>query len=477
MLKYFIKTFGCQMNFSDSERLSSFLEKNNFKSTDKIDESHLAIFNSCGVRKMPEDRVFGQIHNLRKNNPQIKIVLTGCIAQRKDVQKVLKNKVDLFFPIKDFSLLKNFVINNFKDYFKIKNSELIQNFKFEIRNSLSPERIDYLSIHPKYTNTFSSNVPIMTGCNNFCTYCVVPYARGREVSRPANEILDEIKNLIKSGYKEITLLGQNVNSYNGKCPIPNAKRQIKSKNSEGINFSQLLKMIDNIPGKFWIRFVSSHPKDMSDELIQTVTVLKKVCESVHLPIQSGNDKILEKMNRKYNRAHYLKLIEKIKKGFKKNKPGKIYSLSSDIIVGFPGETKKQLEESAQIMLQANYDMVYFGQFSPRPQTAAWLMKDNVTKLEKERREKYLNEILKKTSLKNNKRYLGKTLEVLIDSQKENIYYGKTRTLKNVKVISAGACHPELDSGSQNLTGKIVKVKIIKISTWNLEGKLKKRYLI
>lgn len=449
------------MNFSDSERLASFLNsfgfkplknKNNTNLTAKdLTKADLVIFNSCGVRKMPEDRAFGQIHNLRKNNPQIKIALTGCISQRKDVQKVLEKKVDLFFSIKDIKLLENFVIENFKNYSEIQNLPSNQ------------EKIDYLSINPKYTNTFSANVPIMTGCNNFCAYCVVPYARGREVSRPAEEIINEIKFLIKKGYKEIILLGQNVNSY--KSEIRKSKSETKSKSAnskpENINFASLLKMINDIGGDFWIRFMTPHPKDMSDELIETITRLDKVCESVHLPIQSGDNKVLQNMNRRYTRKHYLGLIDKIKKSFDKNKPGKIFSLSSDVIVGFPGETKTQLEKTAQVMQKARYDMVYFGQFSPRPQTAAWKMKDNVTKIEKERREKYLNEILKKTSLENNKQYLNKTFDILIESQKDDSYFGKTRTLKNVMIRT----------NNKNLIGKIIPVKITKISTWNLEGKI------
>ncbi|EKE22151.1 MAG: hypothetical protein ACD_7C00039G0013 [uncultured bacterium] len=467
MLRYFIKTFGCQMNFSDSERMASFLESHGLKPTKEKTNADLVIFNSCGVRKMPEDRAFGQIHNLRKNNPRIKIVLTGCIVQRKDVQKILAKKVDLFFPIKDIHLLENFIYKNFE----------IKNYKS------TQKKINYLSTNPKYTNTFSASIPIMTGCNNFCAYCVVPYARGREISRPADEILEEIKELIKKGYKEITLLGQNVNSYHSPSPLysgdPPANAvtlragMSRTRDRGGvINFSDLLKAINNIPGDFWIRFLSSHPKDMSDELIETVTTLDKVCESIHLPIQSGDNVVLENMNRKYTRDHYLKLIEKIKEGFKKNKPGAIFSLSSDIIVGFAGETKIQLEKSAQVMRKAKYDMVYFGQFSPRPQTVAWLMKDNISKIEKERREKYLNEILKKTSLENNRQYLGKTFDVLVESQKEGAYFGKTRTFKNVKATVCVNCHPELVEGSQNLIGKFVKVKITKISTWNLEGEIK-----
>jgi len=464
------------MNFSDSERLASFLEKRKFKPTKEIKQADLVIFNSCGVRKMPEDRAYGQIHNLRKNNPLIKIALTGCISQRKDIQRVLNKKVDLFFSIKDIRLLNNFIIENFLG---IENSKLNENCKLKIENSNSTT-CDYLHLSPKYTNKFRAEIPIMTGCNNFCAYCVVPYARGREVSRPASEIIKEIECLIKKGYKEIILLGQNVNSYKH-LPSPLYSGEMSRTRDRGgkiVTFPELLKEINNIKGNFWIRFLSSHPKDMSNELIQTVTKLEKVCELVHLPIQSGDDKVLKNMNRNYTQKHYLNLIKKIKKSFKENKPTKNFAISSDIIVGFPGETKAQLEKSADVMKKVKYDMVYFGQFSPRPQTVAWKMKDNVSKIEKERREKYLNEILKKTALANNKKYLNKTFDVLVDkedvfkgsdsplglSEPKFTYFGKTRTFKNVM----------LKSEKENLIGKFVKVKITKVSTWNLEGEIIKK---
>ena len=363
--------------------------------------------------------------------------MTGCLANRKDVQIRMRKIVDLFTEIKDFP----------KNVFK--------------------EQIDYLCIKPKHANKFQALVPIMTGCNNFCSYCVVPYARGQEVSRSTKEIISEIKDLIKNGYKQITLLGQNVNSY---------------KDSK-INFSQLLKKINAIRGNFWISFVSSHPKDFNDELIETIAKCKKVCEWVHLPIQAGNDKILEKMNRKYSQKHYLGLIKKIRAAFKKYKPDNIYSISSDIIVGFPSETKKQFLDSADVMQKAKFDMVFFGQFSPRPGTVAWKMKDNVSRNEKLKREKFLNEILKKTALENNKKYVGKILEVLIETchsrmtgENENlnketshlvedsasrkfVYFGKTCTMKNVKI----------ESSRKNLIGKIVKAEIIKANIWNLEA--------
>jgi len=416
------------MNYSDSERIAGFLEAQKINPAKEIKSADLVVFNTCGVRQMAEDRVYGQIHNLRvkSQKSKIKIVLTGCLAHRKDVQKRLKNKVNLFVSIKDFR----------------KEIERI----LDIKNQTKNNELDYFSIKPKCNSKYTAPVPVMTGCNNFCSYCVVPYARGREISRPASEILKEIKKLIKSGHKEIILLGQNVNSYK----------------DEKINFSKLLKKVNDIPGNFWISFISNHPKDFSDVLIETATKLKKVCEYIHLPIQAGDDKILEKMNRKYTVKEYLQEVEKIKKAFTKNKPEKLFAITSDIIVGFPGETKKQFEKSAEIMKKANYDMVYFGQFSPRPETAAWKMKDNISKKEKSRREQFLNEILKKTSFENNKKYLNKTLEVLIDKEKDEYYFGRTRTMKNVKIIS----------NKKNLVGKIVKAKITKVNIWNLEAEIK-----
>jgi len=425
------------MNVSDSERIASVLEKNGLKEALNISEANLVVFNTCGVRQMAEDRVCGQIHNLKKNNKKVKIILTGCLANRKDVQRRLEKKVDLFTEIKDFSV-------SIKCLFD--------------KDDTSQYQRDYLKIIPKHKNAFQAYIPIMTGCNNFCSYCVVPYARGREVSRPAEEIIKEVKSLIKKGYKEIILLGQNVNSYkNGR-----------------INFSQLLKKINALPGHFWISFISNHPKDVTEEMIEIVTKLPKVCECFHLPIQAGNNEIIRKMNRKYTAGQYLNLIKKIKSAYKKFKLQKLFSITSDIIVGFPGETKKQFLDSAEVMKKVKYDMVYFGQYSPRPGTAAWKLKDDVSKKEKVRREKYLNEILKKAAFENNKKYVGKNFEVLVEEQKnpraklsdseslalgEIIYFGKTRTMKNVK----------FSASKKNLVGKFVKVKITKANIWNLEG--------
>lgn len=469
MKTYHIKTFGCQMNQSDSERISAFLAKNELKKATDMKSADLVIFNTCGVRQMAEDRVYGQIHNLRtweeeQGTKNLRIALTGCLANRKDVQRRLKDKVDLFFPINEFPKQLKELICCHPELACLVNGRVSgsQNKKISLKQFDSNN--SYLSITPKYNSNHTALVPIMTGCNNFCAYCVVPYARGREVSRSGEEILKEISALIKKGYKEIVLLGQNVNSYNFKpCQPLGTTLALRRREVGGevVNFPKLLKKINALPGKFWISFVSNHPKDITPEFIEVVTKLKKVCELVHLPLQAGNDLILKKMNRKYTSREYLNLINKIKKSFRENKPGKIFAITSDIIVGFPGETKKQFIDSAEIMKKAKYDMVYFGQYSPRPGTTAYGMKDNVSKKEKNRRENYLNDILKETTSWNNQKYLGEEMEILVDKKKNGSYFGHTRTGKNVRIIS----------DQNNLVGKIIKAKISKANIWNLETHL------
>ena len=336
----------------------------------------------------------------------------------------------------------------------------------------------------------------MTGCNNFCAYCVVPYARGREYSRPAEDILKEVKSLVKKDYKEIVLLGQNVNSYQ-------SLQSPKLPRSPQINFPKLLRLIEKIPGNFWITFLTSHPKDMSDELIETIAKSKKICEYVSLPVQSGDDEILRKMNRHYTIAHYKNLIKKIRKAFLrfdlKNLPP---AISTDIIVGFSGETKKQFENTAKLLRELKFDMAYIAQYSPRPETLAWKMKDNVSRKEKVRREKVLTKILEKTALENNKKYVGKVVEILVDRdlsslrkqvsrKKESLdsrfrgndneesgikYQGHTRTQKKViflsdKKISVGKA-PYHHAKRDWFVGKFVKVKITKAKAFGLEGENK-----
>lgn len=297
--------------------------------------------------------------------------------------------------------------------------------------------IDYLEIQPKYSSTFKANVPISFGCNNFCTYCAVPYTRGREISRPAEKIIAECQKLINGGYKEITLLGQNVNSYGLDL-------------AGEIKFPELLKQIDGLKGDFWLRYTSPHPKDMTDDLIKAMADGQHICRQLNLPVQSGDNEILKRMNRTYTSEHYLKLVDKIKNAIPN------ISLSTDVIVGFPGETKKQFKNTAKLFKKVGYHMAYLAQFSPRPGTPAAKMPDNVTKKEKKKREEKLNKILKKSALKINKKSLGETIKVLVDEPNA----GRNEQL--VKVIF---------NGSIDLKGKFIKVMVTKARPFGLEGKL------
>ncbi len=397
------------MNHSDSEKIASRLQKQGYRPATSARNADLIVLNACSVRQGALNRSLGQLPNLGLK----KIIVTGCLLL--DTQKKLADKkIDCWLPA---------------DYW--------------------PEK------HPCRANQFSALVPIMTGCDNFCAYCVVPLTRGREKSRPAKEILAEINSLIKNGVKEITLLGQNVNSYRDK----------------NINFPKLLKTINALPGSFWLSFVTSHPKDMSDELIKTAAKCLKVSPYLHLPVQSGDDQILKKMNRHYTVSHYKNLIKKIRRAFKKySSPEALakgrrpafppIAISTDIIVGFPGETKTHFTNSARLARQLKFDMIYFAPYSPRPGTAATKLKDDVTLTEKKRRAKILNSILSQTALANNQSYLNRQVEVLITEIKNGSAFGKTATNKTVKIEASG-----LKIGAR------ARVKIFAVTPWSLKAKL------
>jgi tRNA-2-methylthio-N6-dimethylallyladenosine synthase len=411
--KYNITTIGCQMNRSDSERIAGYLEALGYAKAKREEAADLEVFTTCGVRQSAEDRVYGLVPRVRKKNPKAKIVLTGCLSERPDVKKRLEGKVDIWLPISGLAGLAAKLGRK-----KIANSD---------RN--------YLNTIPKYASNFSAFVPIGNGCDNFCAYCVVPYARGREVYRPAKDILKEIKGLVEKGYKEVNLIAQNVNSYR----------------SGQVDFPDLLKMSNDILGNFWIRFATSHPKDMSDKLIKTVAESEKICQHIHLPAQAGDDDILKNMNRKYTREEYLRLIKKVKKAMPDA------SITTDIIVGFPGETKKQFQNTKKLFIEAKYDMAYIARYSPRPGTAAFKLKDNVALKEKAAREEDLMKILRRTSLANNKKYIGKVIKILIEKKgKQGDFFGRTDTNKNVLLKNVRI----------NI-GDFLKVKVISAESFGL----------
>ena len=426
---YYIITIGCAMNKSDSERIAAYLEERDFILAKDEIKADLVVLTTCGVRQSAEDRVYGLVNKIKKKNKKAKIILTGCLSEREDVKKRLKDKVDDWIPIKDLPNVK----------IQMPNQIQVSNTKYK----------DYLCIKPKYNSKFTAFVPIGNGCNNFCSYCVVPYARGREVYRPAKEILDEIKELIERGYKEIVLIAQNVNSFkDGK-----------------INFCKLLKKVSDIPGDFWIRFSTSHPKDMSDELIKTVAEYKnppssrlrraRICKHIHLPAQSGDDEILAVMNRKYTVAHYKKLIKKIKKIM----PGA--SITTDIIVGFPGETKKQFNNTKKLFKEVKFDMAYISKYSSRPGTAAAKLEDDISLEEKKKRESELMDVLRKTALGNNKKYVGKVVDILVHGKdRQGCFYGYTETNKNIKCQNSNA-----------KIGEFTKVKIVKVKDFGMTGEI------
>lgn len=415
-MKYHIVVYGCQMNTSDAERISAVLEGLKYKNTSNINEADLVVVTMCSVRQSAVDRVHGLIEKfkkLKKSKPRLKTILTGCILKR-DRKKFLKG-FDYVVDIKDIKKLPE--ILGIK---KIKAAD------------------DYLSIVPNYSSKFSAYVPIMTGCNNFCAYCVVPYARQREISRPAEDIIFEIKNLVKNGYKEIWLLGQNVNSYR----------------DEHTKFPKLLRMVNNISGNFWIRFTSSHPKDFNSNVIDAMAVGGKITPYLNLPVQSGDDKVLKSMNRHYTVKDYKNKIKELRKKIPS------IALSTDIIVGFPGETKKQFENTEKLFRDVKYDMAYINKYSTRAGTAAAKLKDDVSWDEKKRREKVLTDILKQTALDRNKKSVGRETLVLFNENRGDNYFGKSEQYKTIKVKS-----------EKNLLGKLIKVKITEVSPFILKGEL------
>ncbi len=390
MFTYHIITIGCQMNKSDSERVAGVLEKQGYKMTDDKYRADLVVVNTCGVRQSAEDRIYGLIPEIKRKSAsrrkKTKIIVTGCLVYRKDVRRRLENYVDEWMMITEMT----------NDKFPMTNECQISNTKYH----------DYLKIIPKYESKLSAFVPIGNGCNNFCSYCVVPYARGREVWRPANDILAEVRGLVKQGYKEIVFIAQNVNSYESPHPL-NSPLLIRRGGRGEVDFAELLIMVNNIEGDFRIKFATSHPKDMSDKLIKAMASCEKVCRQVHLPAQAGDDEVLKKMNRKYKHEDDVRLVRKIRKQLNPPRPpllkGAIWSppvsITTDIIVGFPGETKKQFNNTVKLCREIKFDKAYIARYSPRPGTAAAKLKDDVSPQEKKRRWRILENLINKPRLK------------------------------------------------------------------------------
>jgi tRNA-2-methylthio-N6-dimethylallyladenosine synthase len=385
------------MNFSDSERIVTFMKENGFTpldnsndsklKTEEIIKADLIIFNTCGIRASSEHRVFGQINNIiklsNKKDLSPKIIVTGCSAHRDDFQKTIRDKVDLFTSIKDFP-------------------QALQ--KLNLLQQEEQEYQDYLSIQPNYKDTSAAMVPIMTGCNNFCAYCVVPYARGREWSRPLEEIIDEISKLNDKDYREVTLLGQNVNSYtvNFQFSISNfqtatpkevlhrLEQLTDNKDSLEITFPLLLDILAKQFPKITFKFMTSHPKDCSMKLIKVIKENTNIPNELHLPIQAGSDKVLKDMNRPYTQKYYLDLIKKIKEEIPEIK------ITTDIIIGFPTETDVEFLETVRVFEEVGFTNAYLNKYSPRPGTKAFGLEDPIEWKVKKERERELLNILEKS---------------------------------------------------------------------------------
>lgn len=456
--KFYILTYGCQMNKSDSERIAGLLQRWGGQAVTGPDKADLVILNTCSVRQSAEDRVFGQVHNLvqlKKTNPRLVIAVTGCLPGRDKDGRLRKRLlgVDLYFPIFELPKLPKMLSK-------------ILNIKYSIFNVSNDSKSNnhYLDITPCYFDRFRAFIPIQTGCNNFCSYCVVPYARGQEENRPLCQILREIRSLAAKGCLEITLLGQVVNNYRA----PDSEN-FSSKNPFKNSFAALLWEVNQIEGIRRIHSTAADPQFMSDEAIEALTLPKQM-NYLHLPIQSGSNKILQKMNRRYTAEKYLQIIKKIKE----KKPG--IALGTDIMVGFPGETKADFQKTVDLYKKADFDIAYLAQYSPRSGTAAFKLVDNVSLKEKERRWRVLQKLMEETTRRKNQIYVGKETEVLVDysttATEKNLMSLKTLKFLKKKIINRGQSREMklvefLDDKSR--LGKIAVVKIKKAETWRLKG--------
>lgn len=435
----YVHSYGCQQNVSDGEKIKGMLALMGYGFTDSIDGADLVLYNTCAVRENAEDRVFGNVGALKhhkRRNPQMIIALCGCMMQQPHIVERLKKSfpyVDLIFGTHVIHQLPEnlyHALTDGKRVFAIPDSEGV------IAEDLPIQR----------DGDIKAWIPIMYGCNNFCTYCIVPYVRGRERSREPQLIIDEIKGLVEQGYKEFTLLGQNVNSY-GKGL------------AEEINFSELLRRINAIPGDFRIRFMTSHPKDATKELIDTMASCEKVCNHLHLPVQSGSDRVLTLMNRHYDREAYLKLIN-----YAKEKIPDI-SFTSDIIVGFPTETEEDFKDTLSLIKEVEYDSLFTFIYSKRVGTKAAEMEDPTSDEEKSDRFNRLLDLQKEIGQDKYDKYVGKTLRVLVDGiGKTGDGYLTGRT-ENYVIVDFKA-DPEKD-----LMGQFVNVKITKALNWALLGEI------
>ena len=437
---YYIYTYGCQMNVHETEKLAGILEKRDYKRAESAETADIIVFNTCCIRESAEQKILGNIgavKPLKKKNKNLIVAVCGCMSQQKDMAANLKKK----FPFIDIVFGANNV-----EFFGEYLDEFLKQRKFVnqvIDDKSYIENIDKINV--VRDNSLYAYVNIMYGCNNFCTYCIVPYVRGREKSRKPQEIYNEVKNLLAIGYKVITLLGQNVNSYG------------LDDSTDGVDFAQLLDTIANFDGDFELRFMTSHPKDLSDKLIEVMAKNDKISKSLHLPVQAGSDKVLKAMNRSYDISHYKNLIKKLKQAIPN------ITLSTDIIVGFPGETEQDYQATVDLVKEIKFHNAFVFMYSKRKGTIAEKMEDQVPLNVKRERIHNLLQIQHEISTKLFENMVGSTQRVLLE-QENNLYYiGKVQCGKVAKISKANTKKLDL--------GKFYDCTIIDYKNGNLIGRV------
>lgn len=442
-LKYIVLTMGCQLNENDSEKIAGMIEQMGYSLTNKIEEANLIVFNTCCVRENAEDKLFGKLGEVKKYKEKNNTIIAigGCMMQEKHIVEKLKRSYPFFDIVFGTHTLHKFPEDV---YNVIKNRNRIEDIL-----DIDGEVIEGLPI--KRNDNIKASVSIMNGCNNFCTYCIVPYVRGRERSRKAEDIIAEVKCLAKEGYKEITLLGQNVNSY------MRVERERGEDVGEINSFAKLLREVNKIDGIDRIRFISPHPKDFTDDVIDAIRDCNKVCKIIHLPLQFGSTEILKKMNRKYSKEQYLNLVEKMKERI----PEIVFS--TDIIVGFPGETEENFEDTLDVVKKVCFEQVYMFIYSRRVGTPADKMEDQIPEKIKHERFNRLKELVESQIKINNLKYIGTVQKVLVEGKSktnENMLTGRTQTNKVVNF-----------EGKDDLIGKVIELEIESEHMWYLKGKI------
>jgi len=417
MPQYYIWTIGCQMNKAESERLGSFFEQRGYQATATTEKADIIVLNSCVVRQSAENRVINKLNalkSLKGLRPDLTLAVTGCLVNS-DIEQLEKD-----FPYVDYFFQPGVLPTEGPQWLE------------------KAERGQVLPHHPSP----SVYVPIIQGCDNFCSYCIVPYRRGRERSRPVAEISCEVRELVRRSAKEVTLLGQNVDSYGHDLP-------------DRADLADLLNELNTIDGLARLRFLTNHPKDMSTKLIDAVAHLDKVCEQISLPVQSGSNEILKAMRRGYTVEHYRRLITEIRSKIPR------VALSTDVIVGFPSESEQQFQQTFSLLSELRFDTVHIAAYSPRPGTiAAKELEDNIPAAEKRRRLNMIEQLQESIAAEINAQLLGKTVEVLVEEKKKGKWQGRTRSGKLVFFSDNG-----------DYLGQLVNIKIDKTSPWSLQGKI------